>query len=182
MKNHENFLFLLLSTSLVFSSLLYSQERFIDVRQKMADQLTRVKNEARLANWSNAQTSLAEVENTWLTEVKPLIIEEVKKDSQYLEYFNRLEEVEMNLNKLKEALRRQDQESLETLANATIWAISHHPRGFKVPPPRYSIWDWVFALTIGLGFCALAIWFGLYLRRSYYRRFPKGTFTYRSKP
>jgi len=180
MKNHKYSLFL--SIFLLFSSVLYSQERFIDVRQKMADALTQVKNDALLANWSKVETSLAEVENIWLTEVKPMITEEVKKDSQYQEYLNRLEEVEMNLNRLKETLKSRDQDKMETLVNATIWAISHHPRGFKVPPPRYSIWDWVFALTIGLGFCFLAIWFGLYLRRSYYRRFPKGITVQRSKP
>lgn len=176
------FCFQFLAVMILFGpTLLQAQEKFIDVRQKMADKLTEVKVQTQAGNWEKAEVILAEASATWNTEVKPLILEGVKKDSQFQEYYNRISEVENELNKISQGIQSQDFEKVITSVNATIWAISHHPRGFDVPPPRYTVWDWVFALTIGLGFCIFAIWFGLYLRRSYYRRFPKATFIGRSK-
>jgi len=175
------FLVLFLAIILLFNSL-QAQEKFIDVRQRMANELSKVKVQAEARNWEKARAILAEALSTWSIEVRPLIVEGLKKDSQFQEYYNRLPEVEGSLKKISESVQSGNTESVVNLVNATIWAISHHPRGFDVLPPRYTVWDWVFALSIGLGFCIFAIWFGWYLRRSYYRRFPRATFVSRSKP
>jgi hypothetical protein len=102
-----------------------------------------------------------------------MITEGVKTNEQFREYFKRMAEIEENLNSLAQILEGKNTEGIESKANAVIWGISHHPRGFDLPKPRYSAWDWVFALGIGLGFCIFATVFGLHLRKSYYRRYKK---------
>lgn len=149
------------------------QEKFIDVRQEMANKLTAVKTAAVKNDWASALESFAGAKEIWRSEVKPMITEGVKTNEQFQEYFKRLAEIEENLNSLAQILEGKNTEGVETKANAVIWSISHHPRGFDLPKPRYSVWDWVFALGIGLGFCIFAIVFGLYLRKSYYRRYKK---------
>jgi hypothetical protein len=100
-----------------------------------------------------------------------MIVEGVKADEQFREYLERMAEVDEHLLSLSQSLEKKEAPQIEPEVNAVIWAISHHPRGFDVPQPRYSAWDWVFGLGIGIGFCLVAVVFGLYLRRSYYRRY-----------
>lgn len=149
------------------------QERFNDVRQSMADRLTDIKAAVRAGDRDAARTSLARAREIWERDVWPMIEAGVRTNDQFAEYFNRRQEIELNLDRLAAELEAGGVERLEALVNATIWSISHHPRGFDVPPPRYTVWDWVFGLTIGIGFCVFAIVFGLYLRRSYYRRYAR---------
>jgi hypothetical protein len=137
----------------------------------MADRLTDVKNDIRDADRTAARNDLAEAKKIWEAEVRPMISDGVKTNGQFQEYYDRIQEVEQNLDLLAAGLEAGETGRIETLVNAAIWAISHHPRGFDVPPPHYTIWDWVFGLSIGLGFCVFAVVFGLYLRRSYYRRY-----------
>jgi hypothetical protein len=167
------FLFIALGVlSFVRNSL--AQEKFIDVRQEMANRLTTVKTAAvAKTDWASALENFSKAKEIWESEVKPMINEGVKKDEQFREYFRRMPEIEANLNSLAQILEDKNTEGIESKVNAVIWGISHHPRGFDVPNPRYSIWDWVFALGIGVGFCIFATFFGLYLRRSYYRRYKK---------
>lgn len=147
------------------------QEKFNDVRQVLADRLTAVKTAIREDDAAGAQDNLGEAKKIWEAEVKPMIVEGVKTNGQFQEYFDRIGEVETSLAALGAELEAGETQRIESLVNALIWAISHHPRGFDVPPPHYTIWDWVFGLSIGLGFCVFAVVFGLYLRRSYYRRY-----------
>jgi hypothetical protein len=163
----------LLGTLLFVIQAGFGQERFNDVRQQMADRLTAVKTGIRDADRTAARVSLAEAEKIWQGEVRPMILDGVKTNSQFQEYFDRIQDVEKNLATLAAELETSESGRIETLVNALIWAISHHPRGFDVPPPRYTAWDWVFGLSIGVGFCVFAIVFGLYLRRSYYRRYTR---------
>jgi hypothetical protein len=149
------------------------QEKFIDVRQEMANKLTAAKSAAAKNDWASALENFTGAEEIWRSEVKPMITEGVKTNEQFREYFKRLAEIEENLASLAQILEGKNAKGVESIANAVIWGISHHPRGFDLPKPRYSAWDWVFALAIGLGFCIFAIVFGLYLRRSYYRRYKK---------
>jgi hypothetical protein len=151
----------------------FGQERFNDVRQHMADRLTAVKTAVRDADRSEAQVNLTEAKKIWEAEVRPMISDGVKTNSQFQEYFDRLGDVETNLAALDDELAAGESGRIETLVNAVIWGISHHPRGFDVPPPRYTAWDWVFGLSIGVGFCVFAMLFGLHLRRSYYRRYTR---------
>ncbi len=151
----------------------FGQEKFNDVRQHMADRLTAVKTAVRAADRAAAQVNLAEAKKTWEAEVRPMIVDGVKTNGQFQEYFDRLGDVETNLTALAAELEAGETGRFESLVNAVIWAISHHPRGFDVPPPRYTAWDWVFGLSIGVGFCVFAVVFGLYLRRSYYRRYTR---------
>jgi len=151
----------------------FGQEKFNDVRQQMADRLTAVKTAVRDADRAAAQINLAEAKKTWEAEVKPMIVDGVKTNAQFLEYSNRIQDIETNLTALAAELEAGEAGRIEALVNAVIWAISHHPRGFDVPPPRYTAWDWVFGLGIGIGFCVFAVVFGLYLRRSYYRRYAR---------
>jgi hypothetical protein len=150
-----------------------AQEKFIDVRQEMANKLTAAKNAAAKNDWAGALENFARAKEVWQSEVKPMVTEGVKTNEQFREYFKRLAEIEENLASLAQILEGKNAEAVESKANAVIWGISHHPRGFDLPKPRYSAWDWVFALAIGLGFCIFATVFGLYLRRSYYRRYKK---------
>lgn len=147
------------------------QEKFNDVRQRMADRLTAAKSASRSGDRAEAGKNFREALDVWHSDVKPMITEGVKSNSLYQEYFDRMAEVEENLASLGRELDSGEAQIVETRVNAIIWGISHHPRGFKVPPPRYTIWDWVFGLGIGIGFCVFAVIFGLYLRRSYYRRY-----------
>ncbi|GEM_PF-1199315 len=149
----------------------WGQEKFNDVRQSMADRLTEVKTAVRTADRTAARVNLDKARQIWETEVWPMIAEGVQTNDQFAEYFDRRQEIETNLNVLASELDAGASDRIESLVNATIWSISHHPRGFGVPRPRYTVWDWVFALTIGIGFCVFAVVFGLYLRRSYYRRY-----------
>jgi len=162
---------------------------FIETRQKLADNLTAVKDSAKNNNWTNAQESLELAKKIWETDVLPMVMdgrkEEIEKAGQagvenpqdaegkFKEYSDRIGEVEANLTKLPQLLTSQNAGEIETTINAIIWAISHQPRGFKVPHRTYSVWDWTFGLGIGLGFCLFAVVSGLYLRRSYYRRYQK---------
>ncbi len=153
-----------------------AQERFIDVRQAMADRLTEAKAAVAKGDFDAARAPLDLGRNAWAMDVKPMIEENAPKNADYKEYFDRIGAVEADLAAAAEALAARDAAGFEKRVNAAIWGISHHPRGFTVPAPRYTAWDWVFALGIGLGFCAFAIWFGLYLRRNYYSRYPRARF------
>ncbi len=81
--------------------------------------------------------------------------------------------VQADIDSLALLITQKKTDQIESLVNQIIWGISHHPRGFDVPDPVYTVWDWVFGLGIGLGFCVFITCFGLYLRRSYYRRYAK---------
>ncbi|MHC4104074.1 MAG: hypothetical protein ACYSR9_03980 [Planctomycetota bacterium] len=158
---------------LLLAQTLLAQEKIIDVRQEMADNLTEVKEAAARDDWAGAQNSFNKAKQTWQNEVKPLLVEDQAGKKRFSEYFGRMDEVEAGLNDLTQLLQTKKQPEIESKVNAIIWSISHHPRGFDVPEPRYSTWDWVFGLGIGLGFCLFAVVFGLYLRRSYYRRYAR---------
>ena len=178
---------LLLFAQTVFAKM--DELAFIETRQKLADNLTAVKDSAKNNNWTNAQESLELAKKIWETDVLPMITdgrkEEVEKAGQagvenpqeaegkFKEYFDRIGEVEANLIKLPQLLTSRNAGEIETTINTIIWAISHQPRGFKVPHRTYSAWDWTFGLGIGIGFCIFAVVSGLYLRRSYYRRYQK---------
>jgi hypothetical protein len=151
----------------------FSQERFNDVRQGMADFLTAVKTGAKTADFDSAEENLSAAGKAWTEDVKPLILEGVRTSDQFQEYFDRIPEVEAGLAELARGIERRDPLEVERRVNSVIWAISHHPRGFDIPQPRYTAWDWVFGLSIGIGFCILAVVSGLYLRRSYYRRYSR---------
>jgi len=153
-----------------------AQEKFIDVRQAMADALTAAKEAAGKADWPAAQAAFAKGADIWSAQVKPLIDEGLKTSADFKEYADRTDEVDGNLAGAAAAVETQNAAELAVKVNAAIWGISHHPRGFDVPQPRYTVWDWVFALGIGLGFCVFAVCFGLYLRRSYYSRYPRAKF------
>jgi len=157
----------------IFAGLTVAQERFNDVRQKVADSLTALKTSVSSGDFENAQKHLDQAVSIWESEVKPMIREGVKSNEQFREYFERMDEVDRRLANLSQMLKTQETRELESEVNAVIWGISHHPRGFNVPQPRYSTWDWVFGLGIGIGFCGLAVVFGLYLRKSYYRRYKR---------
>ncbi len=166
-------LFLVIVTVLLFSQPGVGQERFNDVRQQMADHLTAVKSSLRANERQAALAHFGEAKKIWEAEVKPMITEGVKANDQFQEYFDRMAELDGHFVSLAQELESDGLLQIESRVNAMIWAISHHPRGFKVPNPRYTVWDWVFALGIGIGFCVLAMVFGLHLRRSYYRRYQK---------
>ena len=149
------------------------QEKFIDVRQNMADNLTAVKTAVKAADWAGALEKFRTARQIWDADVKPIITEGVKSDTQFQEYFDRIVEVEAGLDTVGRLLESRNGAEVEAKINAIIWGISHLPRGFNVPNPRYTVWDWIFGLGIGLGFCVFATFFGLHLRRSYYRRYKK---------
>lgn len=151
----------------------FCQEKFNDVRQNMADLLTAVKEASRSGDLGSAGRDLSAAVKAWTEEVKPLVLEGVRTNDQFQEYFDRIPEVEGGLAALAGEIERGDARQVETRVNAVIWGISHHPRGFDIPQPRYTAWDWVFGLSIGIGFCILAVFSGLYLRRSYYRRYSR---------
>jgi hypothetical protein len=153
----------------------FAQEVFNDVRQRMADRLTAVKTALALSDREAARRSFDEARRIWADEVKTMIVEGVKTNGQFQQYFERIGQIEENLASLDQELKAEDTRKVESLANAVIWGISHHPRGFGVPPPRYTVWDWAFGLGIGVGFCIFAVVSGLYLRRSYYRRYSRQT-------
>ena len=168
-------LLLVAVSTLLLAQSAIAQEKIIDVRQEMADNLTSVKTAVKDNDWVAAQDSFDKAKDTWQNEVKPLLVEDQKEEKpRFQEYFGRIGEVEENLDKLAQLVAGRDAE-IESQVNAIIWGISHHPKGFDVGPPKYSAWDWVFGLGIGLGWCVFAIFFGLYLRRSYYRRYAKQT-------
>jgi hypothetical protein len=158
---------------LLLAQTLFAQEKIIDVRQEMADHLTEVKTAVSDNDWAKALSSFNKAKDVWQNEVKPLLIEDDKTEKRFSEYFGRMSEVEEDLNSLAQLLQSRKDTEIESQVNAIIWGLSHHPRGFEVGPPKYSVWDWVFGLGIGLGFCLFAVVFGLYLRRSYYRRYGK---------
>jgi hypothetical protein len=164
---------ILVFSLLVFGQMAFGQEKFNDVRQSLADSLTGVKEAAGAGDLAAARKDFQTALETWERDVKPMIIEGVRTNSQFQEYFDRMAEVDADLAALGSELEEGVSQEIETRVNATIWAISHHPRGFSVPPPRYTVWDWVFGLGIGLGFCVFVIFFGLHLRRSYYRRYAR---------
>ncbi len=153
----------------------FAQEEIIETRQEMADQLSAVKKAAADSNWTGATDSFNKAKDAWQNQVKPILTEDSEKAKpRFTEYFDRIGEVEKGLDELGQILAGQKQGEVETKVNQIIWSISHHPKGFEVGPFTYSVWDWVFGLGIGGGFCVFAIVFGLYLRRSYYRRYKKG--------
>jgi hypothetical protein len=158
---------------LFFAQNAIAQEKIIDVRQNMADALTSVKTAVGQNDLAEALNSFNNAKDIWDNEVKPLLIEDEKIEKRFLEYFGRIDEVEEGLSGLAQSLAAKKNEEVETKVNAIIWSISHHPRGFDVPKPVYQWWDWAFGLSIGLGWCVFAVFFGLYLRRSYYRRYKR---------
>jgi hypothetical protein len=158
---------------LIVSLPVICQEKFNDVRQNMADLLTAVKQASAAGDLESAGRDLAAAGKAWAEDVKPLILEGVRTNDQYQEYFDRIPEVEAGLADIGLDIGRADRQAVESRVNAVIWAISHHPRGFDIPQPRYTAWDWVFGLSIGIGFFILAVVSGLYLRRSYYRRYAR---------
>ena len=177
---------------LLFTRTLVAQHEelaFIEIRQELADNLTAVKKAVKDDDWANAQQSFDRAKDEWEDKVKPMIIEgreaevetsrnegiENPEDAfgKLKEYSDRMGEVETNLGKLALLLKNKEADEVETTVNAIIWAISHQPRGFDVPKRTYSVWDWVFGLGIGGGFCIFAIVAGLHLRRSYYRRYQR---------
>jgi len=166
-------LYLLAFSFLLLSQAALSQEKFTDVRQRMADDLTAVKVSLQANDRAAALEHFADAKKVWEAEVRPMITEGVKTNNQFQEYFERMAEVDGHFVSLAQELESAGSKQVESRVNAMIWAISHHPRGFKVPPPRYTVWDWVFGLGIGIGFCVFAVVFGLYLRRSFYRRYQK---------
>lgn len=155
----------------ILASVAAAQDKFIDVRQVMADNLTAVKAAAARNEWDAAAGSYEKGRSLWLNEVKPLIVSGTKGDSQFKEYFDRMGDIEADLDRVGLSLKNGDAGEVEAAVNAVIWGISHHPRGFDVPAARYTVWDWIFGLGIGIGFCVFAVLFGLRLRRSYYRRY-----------
>jgi hypothetical protein len=161
------------ATILFFAQNAIAQEKIIDVRQNMADALTSVKTAVSQNDWAEALSSFNSAKDIWDNEVKPLLTEDEKTDKRFLEYFGRIGEVEDGLSSLAQLLAAKNTEEIEPKVNAIIWSISHHPPGFDVPKPVYQWWDWAFGLGIGLGWCVFAIFFGLYLRRSYYRRYKR---------
>jgi len=150
-----------------------AQEKFIDVREDMAKNLTQAKKLAGEANWKEAGALLATSNDTWNNEVKPLILEDQNGSKRFTEYFNRLAEIETNLSNIASALNKMDAEKAKEAVNATIWSISHQPAGFNAPYRAYTTGDWIFGLSIGFGTIFLSIWFGLYLRKSFYKRYAK---------
>jgi soluble cytochrome b562 len=153
----------------------FAQEEIIETRQEMADHLSAVKKAANAPDWAAAIESFNKAKEAWQNQVKPILTDDHEKASpRFTEYFDRIGEVEKELDELGQILASQKQGEVETKVNQIIWSISHHPKGFEVGPFKYSVWDWVFGLGIGGGFCIFAIVFGLYLRRSYYRRYKKG--------
>lgn len=165
--------FLVVVIVLFLSQAGVGQEKFNDVRQQMADYLTAVKTSLRADERQVALGHFADAKKVWEAGVKPMITEGVKTNDQFQEYFDRMAEVDGHFVSLAQELESGGLQQIESRVNAMIWAISHHPRGFKVPNPRYTVWDWVFGLGIGIGFCVFAVVFGLHLRRSYYRRYQK---------
>ncbi len=149
------------------------QEKFNDVRQGMADRLTAVKTASNAGDLDSAGRDFSAAQRAWVEDVKPMIVDGVRTNDQFREYFDRIPEVEAGLAALAREIGRGERREVESLVNALIWAISHHPRGFDIPQPRYTTWDWVFGLSIGIGFCILAVFSGLTLRRSYYRRYTR---------
>jgi len=166
-------LFLVIASVLLFGQAGVAQEKFNDVRQQMADSLTAVKTSLRADERAAAMEHFGNAKKIWETEARPMITEGMKTNNQFQEYFDRIAEVDGHFISLAQELESGGFEQIESRVNAVIWAISHHPRGFKVPNPRYTAWDWVFGLGIGIGFCVFAVVFGLHLRRSYYRRYKK---------
>jgi len=150
-----------------------AQEKFIDVREDMAKNLTQVKKLADEAKWEDAKTTLLTAKDIWANEVKTLILEDQNKGKRFSEYFDRLAVIETNLEDISSYLTAKDAAKTEETVNATIWSISHQPAGFKTPPQEYTAGDWIFGLSIGFGTIILAIVFGLYLRRSFYKRYAK---------
>ncbi|UCF43409.1 MAG: hypothetical protein JSV99_00305 [Planctomycetota bacterium] len=164
---------LVAATILLLAHNTIAQEKIIDVRQNMADALTSVKTAVSQNDWAEALSSFNSAKDIWADDVKPLLVEDEKTEKRFLEYFGRIGEVEDGLSSVGQLLAAKNTGEIEPKVNAIIWSISHHPRGFDVPAPVYKWWDWVFGLGIGLGWCAFAIFFGLYLRRSYYRRYKR---------
>jgi hypothetical protein len=176
MKYPARSLLLLVLGPALLTTAVAAQDKFIDVRQAMADSLTAAKEAGIKSDWIAARAALEKGAGLWIGEIKAMINEGLATNTDFKEYADRIAEVDGNLIAADAAVEARDSVQLSAKINAAIWGISHHPRGFDVPPPRYTAWDWVFALAIGLGFCALAIWFGLYLRKSYYSRYPRAKF------
>src|SRR4030042_4269749 len=74
------------------------QEKFIDVRQNMADNLSGVKTAVKEADWDGALEKFRTARQIWEVDVKPIITEGVKSDTQFQEYFDRIGEGEAGLN------------------------------------------------------------------------------------
>lgn len=133
---------------------------FGDSRQAMANELTACKESANGGDWTEASSHLNSAKGIWANDVKPTFIQEDN-------YKNRTSAVEKYLNYLTSDVSSRNMQNLEYNANQAIWAISAQPEGFNVPAPEYTIWDWVFAMAIGIGFNIGAVAAGLYLRKTY---------------
>ena len=158
---------------LIFDRQSFAQEKFDETREEMASYLTSIKKAAKESIWDEALTSLKDAKNIWYNQIKVLIVQDQEKGKRFQEYFNRMDEIEANLDNIEKILDEKNLHEIESAINQTIWSISHHPRGFEVPKPKNTVWDWVFALTIGIGYCIGITFFGLYLRKSFYRRYKK---------
>jgi len=158
---------------LFIAGTVFAQEKFIDVREDMAKNLTQVKKLAGESKWEEAKAALLTAKDIWNNEVKTLILEDQNKEKRFSEYFNRMNKIETNLENVSVPLKGEDVVEIEKSVNAAIWSISHHPAGFNVPSREYTVGDWIFGLSIGFGTIILAIFFGLYLRRSFYKRYAK---------
>jgi len=105
---------------LFFSRFSSAQEKFIDVRQNMADSLTGVKTAVKAGDWTAARRSFDKAKTAWTQDVKPLITEGVKTDAQFQEYFNRISEVEANMDAVAAGLEAQKADDIEAKVNAAI--------------------------------------------------------------
>jgi hypothetical protein len=151
--------FMLSNASLASSQQAADQKDYLKLLQKIADELTKCKEFALIGDWSEARVHLKNAEVLW-TEVKPaFLLDENRK--------GRVNEVEDRFENISCSIDEKDPKRVELETNACIWAMSHQPEGFKVEFTKFSALDWVFALTIGLGYDCFAICWGLHLRRSY---------------
>ncbi|MHC4068236.1 MAG: hypothetical protein ACYS18_05075 [Planctomycetota bacterium] len=158
---------------LILPCSLSAQEKFIDVRQEMADNLSEVKKNISADDWASALENFNKTKNIWSTEVITLLNEDQQTEKRFSEYFERINSIQADIDSLALLITQKKTDQIESKVNHIIWGISHHPQGFDVPDPVYTVWDWVFGLGIGLGFCVFITCFGLYLRKSYYRRYAK---------
>ncbi|MDD5502012.1 MAG: hypothetical protein PHH26_00940 [Candidatus Thermoplasmatota archaeon] len=133
---------------------------FGDSRQKMANELTACKTAANGGDWTGAKSHLDLAKAVWNGEVKSTFSQDEK-------FKDRTSTVEKYLTYLTSDVSSKNAGNLNYNANQTIWAISAQPEGFKVAAAQYTVWDWVFAMAIGIGFNIGVIAAAMYLRKTY---------------